>query len=378
MRAHDLSEHVHHEDEDEHNRAGERRTRWVVIITGVMMLVELGVGWWTSSVALTADGWHMGTHVGALGLTLVAYWYARTRAGHDAFSFGTGKVYALAGYTSGILLALVALWMAKEGIQHLISPEHVDYRDALPVAVVGLVVNVVSAALLSHGHHYGHAGHAHGHAHGDADPVGHDHDDHAGHDHDDHAGHDHHDHDDHAGHDHDDHAGHHHAAPARTSAAAKPGTLDFNLRAAYIHIIADALTSLLAIGALSLGWWAGLWFLDPLMGLVGGAVITWWAVSLCRQASRQLLDVVSSPRHEQVVRQRLEAIDDVRVADLHVWELGPGRRSCIVSVVTARPRAVDAYRDAVLSALPVAHLTIEIHQCGLAHDPAAAAVAIAP
>jgi cation diffusion facilitator family transporter len=330
---HDLSEHVHHEDEDDHNRSGERRTRWVVSITAVMMLVELIVGWWTGSVALTADGWHMGTHVGALGLTLVAYWYARTRAGHDAFSFGTGKVYALAGYTSGILLALVAMWMAKEGIEHLITREHVDYRDALPVATVGLIVNVVSAILLSRGHHYGHD-HGHGHHH-DAHDDDHDHD-----------------------HDHD----HGHGERA------KAGTLDFNLRAAYIHIIADALTSLLAIGALSLGWWAGLWFLDPLMGLVGGAVITWWAVSLCRQASRQLLDVVSSPRHEQVVRQRLEAIDDVRVADLHVWELGPGRRSCIVSVVTAQPRAVSAYRDAVLAALDVAHLTIEVHQCDLAHD----------
>jgi cation diffusion facilitator family transporter len=157
------------------------------------------------------------------------------------------------------------------------------------------------------------------------------------------------------------------------------GTLDFNLRAAYIHIIADAMTSVLAIVALGLGWWsevatgdpdrtARIWFLDPAMGLVGGAVITWWAVSLCRQASRQLLDVVSSPAHEQLVRDRLEAIDDVRVADLHVWELGPGRRSCIVSIVTARPRQLAHYRDVVLRALDVAHLTIEVHECGLAHD----------
>src|SRR5882757_367763 len=120
MQAHDLSEHVHHEDEDDHNRAGERRTRWVVAITAVMMIGELGAGWWTGSVALTADGWHMGTHVGALGLTLVAYWYARTRASHDSFSFGTGKVYALAGYTSAVLLALVAVWLAVEGIVRLV------------------------------------------------------------------------------------------------------------------------------------------------------------------------------------------------------------------------------------------------------------------
>jgi cation diffusion facilitator family transporter len=345
MQAHDLSEHVHHEDDAAHNRIGERRTQWVVAITAVMMVGELIAGWWTGSVALKADGWHMGTHVGALGLTLAAYWYARTRAGRDAFSFGTGKVYALAGYTSGVLLALVAIWMAIEGATNLITHPVVDYRDSLPVAALGFVVNMISTALLSRGHHYGHGHHHHGHGH-----QGPDHRDHSHHDH------NHHDHG-HHGHNHHDHA----------ADKPVPGTLDFNLRAAYIHIFADAMTSLLAIAALSLGWWAGLWFLDPMMGFVGGAVIVWWAVSLCRQASRQLLDVVSSPRHEQIVRERLEAIDDVRVADLHVWELGPGRRSCIVSVVTARPRVVSDYRDAVLSALDVAHLTIEIHQCERAH-----------
>src|SRR4029077_13174610 len=123
MQAHDLSEHVHHEDEDAHNRSGERRTKWVVSITAVMMIGELAVGWWTGSVALTADGWHMGTHVGALGLTLVAYWYARTRAAHDSFSFGTGKVYALAGYTSGVLLGIVAVWLAVEGVIRLVGHE---------------------------------------------------------------------------------------------------------------------------------------------------------------------------------------------------------------------------------------------------------------
>ncbi len=345
MPAHDLSAHAHHEDEEEHNRSGERRTRWVVALTAIMMVGELTVGWWTHSMALTADGWHMGTHVGALGLTLVAYWYARTRAGNDTFSFGTGKVYALAGYTSGVLLALVALWMVVEGIARLIEHPEVHYGEALPIAALGLVVNLVSATLLGHSHTYGHHHHDHDHDH-------HDHD----HDH-----HDHHDHD----HDHD----HDHAHQDRP----KAGTLDFNLRAAYIHIIADAMTSLLAIGALALGKYAGLWFCDPAMGLVGGAVITWWAVALCRQASRQLLDVVSSPQHEHVVRDKLEAIDDVRVADLHVWELGPGRRSCIVSIVTARPRELTYYRDAVLSALDVAHLTIEIHCCELEHAGAAQA-----
>ena len=277
-----------------------------------MMVGELTVGWMTGSLALTADGWHMGTHVVALGLALVAYWYARTRAGKDTFSFGTGKVYALAGFTSAVLLAIVALWMATEGIERLITHPAVSYGEAIPIAALGLVVNVVSAILLGHSHTYGH-GHGHGHDHA------HDHDDH--------------DHD----HDHE----HHEAEDGQPDLPPKPGTLDFNLRAAYIHIVADALTSLLAIGALCAGKYAGLWFFDPAMGLVGGAVIAWWAVSLCLQTSRQLLDVVSSPTCERVVRERLEAIDDVRIADLHVWDLGPGRRSCIVSIVTARPREID-------------------------------------
>jgi cation diffusion facilitator family transporter len=329
MGTHDLSAHAHHTDEGVHNRSGERRTLYVVALTAVMMVGELIVGFLTGSVALKADGWHMGTHVGALGLTLVAYWYARKHAGNDTFSFGTGKVYALAGYTSGIVLVIVALLLAVEGVEKLVEQPTVNYGEALPIAALGLGVNLLSAFLLGTSHHYGH-GHKHEH---------------------------HHDHD----HDH---------KPKKPEA----GTLDFNLRAAYIHIMADAMTSVMAIIALALGKWADLWFLDPAMGLVGGVVITAWSISLCRQASRQLLDVVSSPRHEDLVRRKLEAIDDVKVADLHVWELGPGRRSCIVSVVTATPRELAYYRDAVLSALPVAHLTIEIHQCELPHADGPVAV----
>lgn len=337
MATHDLSAHAHHTDEGVFNRSGERRTLYVVLLTAVMMVGELVVGFLTGSVALKADGWHMGTHVGALGLTLVAYWYARKHAGSDTFSFGTGKVYALAGFTSGVVLVIVALWLAVEGIEKLVEHPSVNYDEALPIAALGLVVNLVSAYLLGTGHHYGH-GHSHGH----------DHDHSHGHDHD-------------HGHSH----GHEHNGKKTLPEA---GTIDFNLRAAYIHIIADALTSVLAILALALGKWANLWFLDPMMGLVGGVVITAWSITLCRQASRQLLDVVSSPRHEELVRKQLETIDDVKVADLHVWELGPGRRSCIVSVVTATPRDVAYYRDAVLAALPVAHLTIEIHRCELPHE----------
>ncbi len=336
MDAHALSAHAHHDDEALHNKAGERRTRWVIYLTAFTMVTELVLGWYTGSLALTADGWHMATHVGALGLTLVAYWYARTRTGDDAFSFGTGKIYALAGYTSGILLAIVAVWMIVEGITNIVSHPTVNFLEALPVAGLGLSVNLVSAFLLSRDHSYAHEGHFHGHAH-----------DHAGHDH--------------AGHDHD------HDAQKKKPEA---GTVDFNLRAAYIHILADAMTSVLALIALALGYFFGVWFLDPMMGIVGGGVIIWWTISLCRQAMRQLLDVVASPTSEALVRERLEAIDDVRVSDLHVWELGPGKRSCIVALVTSTPRDLKIYKDAVLSALDVAHLTIEIHTCHLAHaDP---------
>jgi cation diffusion facilitator family transporter len=331
MATHDLSDHAHHTDESVFNRSGERRTLYVVILTAMMMVGELIVGFLTGSVALKADGWHMGTHVGALGLTLVAYWYARKHAGNDTFSFGTGKVYALAGFTSGIVLAIVALLLAVEGIEKLVEHPTVNYDEALPIAALGLIVNLGSAYLLGSAHHYGHD-HSHDHDHED---YGLDH--------------------------------HHHPEPVKPPTKPQAGTIDFNLRAAYIHIVADALTSVLAIAALALGKWADLWFFDPSMGLIGGAVIVWWSVGLCRQAARQLLDVVSSPKHEEVVRRQLEAIDDVKVADLHVWELGPGRRSCIVSVVTATPRSLAYYRDAVLAALPVAHLTIEIHQCELPH-----------
>jgi cation diffusion facilitator family transporter len=332
---HEVSAHAHHEDEDSFNRSGERRTIFVVVLAFAMMIGELVVGHLSGSQALTADGWHMGTHVGALGLTLVAYWYARTRAGNDAFSFGTGKVYALAGFASGVVLFIVAIFVAYESVEKLAEGHRANFGEALPIAVLGLVVNGASAYLLGTGHSFGHAHH------------GHDHHDHNGHSHD---------------HDHD----HEHDKP-------KVGTIDWNMRAAYIHILADAMTSLMAIAAISIGYWTDIWYLDPIVGIVGGVVIAVWAVGLCRQASRQLLDVVSSPAHEEHVRAQLEAIDDVRVADLHVWELGPGRRSCIVSLVTSTPRGVDHYREAVLKALPVAHLTIEIHQCEHHSESASAA-----
>ena len=372
MDSHPLGDHAHHAMRDRAPRVAERRTRWVVLITLLMMVGELLVGWWSGSMALTADGWHMGTHAGALSLTAAAYWFARTRANHDAFAFGTGKVYALAGYTSGVILGIVALWMAVEGIIRLASPREVAFGEALWVAVLGLVVNVGCALLLGDGHDHGPGGHAHGHGHGHA------HDDHDHDDHDHNQDHDHDDHDHEASarphahdapdhqHAHDAHGGHAKAKPPTRTGVATAAS-DHNLRAAYLHIVADAVTSVLAIVALLLGRYAGLWFADPAMGIIGGAVILVWAVGLCRQAAHQLLDVTTSPELETWVRTQLESIDDVRVADLHVWEVGPGQHGCVVSLVTSKPRGVDHYRNALLSSTAIAHLTVEIHGCERGH-----------
>jgi cation diffusion facilitator family transporter len=297
-----------------HDR-NERRTRLVVAVAAAMMVLELIVGRWANSEALTADGWHMATHAGALGLAALAYWFARTHANHEAFSFGTGKVYALAGYSSAISLAFVALWIIADSIGRFVAPKPIRFAEALPVAVLGLAVNLVSAWLLDHDH-------------GD-DP------DHA------HA-----------------HDGHSHGGEAH----------DHNLRAAYIHVLADAFTSVLAISALLAARYLGWTFLDPVMGIIGGVVITHWSIGLCRSSARQLLD--AAPDHEMgsAIRALLEAIDDVRVVDLHLWEMAPGRRGCIVSLVTSQPRETGYYRGAILKSARLAHLTVEVHRCAHGHD----------
>lgn len=308
---------MHHDSIDRfrhsHDHAGstrqhETRTRWVVALTAAMMVGELVVGKLSHSMALTADGWHMATHAGALGLSAAAYWFARSRARASSFSFGTGKVYALAGYTSAVTLGLVALLMIIESCSRLTAPLQIHVREALPVALLGLVVNLVSAWLLAAGDEHGH------------------HDNHADHDH----LHKHHDH---------------------------------NLRAAYFHVLADAFTSVLAIVALLGARYAGWTFLDPAMGIVGGVVILKWAVGLCRSASGQLLDVVPSAGLAEEIRTRVEAIDDVRVSDLHLWAIAPGQHACIVSLVTGSPRETAFYRDAILGSSSLAHLTVEVQRC---------------
>ncbi len=314
-------QHIHHYVErhgsdDARSTKNERRTWLVVALTAVTMVAELVFGVITGSLALLADGVHMATHVGALGLSAAAYALAGRWARHEAFTFGAGKVYALSGYTSALILAGTAVYMVVESVLRLLTPSAVNFADALPVAVLGLVVNLVSAKLLGHEH-------GHDHDHGDDHAHGHDHD--------------------------HDHEHHHHT--------------DHNLRAAYLHVIADALTSVLAIGALLAGQYFGLAMLDPLMGIVGAVIILKWSAGLCQSASRQLLDVAPSLADTRLIREQLEAIDDVRVADLHLWEIGPGERGCIVKLVSADPRETAFYRDVIKRSARISHLTVEVHRC---------------
>jgi cation diffusion facilitator family transporter len=301
----------------------ETRTRWVVALTFVMMVGELVFGYATNSLALTADGWHMATHAGALGMAAFAYWFARRQSQSSAFSFGTGKVHALAGYTSAVVLALIALLMVVESLRRLLHPEAVAFAEALPVAVLGLVVNLVSAKLL-HSDDHGHDDHDHGHN---------DHD------------HGHNDHD----HGHDDHE---HASRGQ----------DHNLRAAYFHVLADALTSVLAIVALLGGRYFGWTFLDSAMGIIGGLVIARWSYGLCSQAAKQLLDVVPSESLARRIRARIESsFAGSKVVDLHLWDTGPGARACILSIAAATPDAPAKYRAELASIASLQHVTIEVH-----------------
>ncbi|WP_394826118.1 CDF family Co(II)/Ni(II) efflux transporter DmeF [Pendulispora albinea] len=327
----------HDHDHGISERAHEARTRWVVALTIAMMVFELAVGYVTNSLALTADGWHMATHAGALGMAALAYWFARTRSRESAFSFGTGKVHALAGYTNAIALAVVALWMMYEAASRLVHPLPIAFGEALPVAIVGLLVNLASMKLLHVGHAHPHHedGHHHDHHHEDGHHHDHHHEDGHHHDH-----HHHHDADDH--HDHGDH----------------------NLRAAYLHVLADAFTSVLAILALVGGRYLGWYFLDPLMGIVGGVVISRWSYALCRGAARQLLDVVPSEELAARIRRHLQDVPGTEVVDLHVWEIGPKARACLASVVASEPRTPLDYAEKLRLAEGLAHVTIEVHRCG--------------
>jgi len=281
-----------------------RRTLWVVALTFVMMIGEIAAGYITGSMALLADGFHMATHAGALGIAAAAYGFARRNANNRRYSFGTGKVGDLAGFASAMVLGLVSLGIAGESIFRLFEPTTVAFGEATVIAIVGLGVNVLSAFLLM-----GHHGHDHGHQH----------------DH----GHDHH---------------HHH---------------DNNLRSAYVHVLADALTSVLAIAALLAGRYLGWVWLDPAMGIVGSIVIAKWAYNLMRDSAAVLLDTTDEPVAAEI-RELLETSDDVRLSDLHVWQVGPQARAAIVSVVAAAGVTAEAIRERLAPVHELSHLTIEL------------------
>jgi cation diffusion facilitator family transporter len=321
---------------DAHQR-NERRVWLVVGITAAMMVAEIAGGTIFGSLALVADGWHMSTHAAALSIAGLAYLFARRHLGDPRFAFGTGKFGDLASFASAIILAMIALLIGYEAIQRLLHPVRIAFAEAIPIAALGLVVNLSSAWLLGgdHGHAHGH-GHHHDHAHEEDD-----------HDHDDHDDHDHHHHDEH------DHGhAHGHAAHAH----------DLNLRAAYVHVLADAVTSVLAIGGLLAARFAGWTFMDPLVGLVGMGVILSWAYGLVRDAGGVLLDAAPDQRLSRTVRERLE-IEGDRVADQHLWRVGPGHHAAVLTIVTHTPQPPDVYRGRLAGVPGLSHVTVEVQPC---------------
>jgi cation diffusion facilitator family transporter len=298
---------------DEGNPLAEKNTLRVAILTATMMMVEIAGGWYYNSMALLADGWHMSSHTVALGLSVLAYYLARKYAHDKRFSFGTWKIEVLGGYTSAIFLIMVAGLMVFQSTARLISPSPIFYDQAIAIAVVGLLVNLASAWLLKDGHH-----HHHDHDHG-------------------HHSHDHHD--------------HHH---------------DLNLRSAYLHVLADAATSVLAIIALFAGkLWALSW-MDPVMGIVGAILVTVWAYGLLRDTGRVLLDAEMSAPVVAEIREVISASPiKAELCDLHVWRVGTGKYACILCLAVEEEVSPEYFRARVGIHEELVHITVEINQVKL-------------
>ena len=322
LEPHDLSRWTHAHQYAAGNPAAERGTRLVMWITLATMLLEIVAGWWFNSMALLADGWHMSSHALAIGLAAFAYGAARRYAADPSFAFGTWKIEVLAGYTSAIFLVGVAGMMVVGSLERLWSPQTIHYPEAIAVAVLGLAVNLICARILGHAHDHGdaHHGHDHGHGHG----HGHDH----------------------------AHGDHHH---------------DLNLKAAYIHVITDAATSVLAIAALIGGWRYGWDWLDPLTGLLGAVLVGLWARKLLAQTGRVLLDrEMDHPVVEEIreVIVNLPAAGNTRLTDLHVWRVGTGAYACALSLLTHDVAlTAERVRQALSVHEEIVHVTIEIHLC---------------
>ncbi|WP_298255922.1 CDF family Co(II)/Ni(II) efflux transporter DmeF [Bradyrhizobium sp.] len=314
----------------DHARA-ERRTWAVIVLCTAMMLAEIVGGALFGSLALIADGLHMSTHAGALLLAALAYTFARRYATDPNFTFGTGKFGDLTGYSSAIVLAMIALLIAYEAVLRFLNPVPIAFNEAIPIAALGLLVNIASAWLLADGHHHGH-GHAHHHDHSHGHGHSHDHSYHHDHAHDD-------------DHDHDHSDGRHHR--------------DNNMRAAVIHVAADAAVSVLVIIGLLLARAFGWIWMDPLAGLIGALVIAIWSIGLVRDTGAILLDRLPDAGMAEKVKRAIESEGD-RVTDLHLWRLGPGHLGAIVSIATSAQREPAHYRQRLAHFEDLSHVTVEV------------------
>jgi cation diffusion facilitator family transporter len=315
MHSHSIEQWTHDHVFLGHQHAENERRTWIVVaLTAAMMVGEIVGGTIFGSMALLADGWHMATHAAALGIAAAAYAFARQHARNPRFAFGTGKFGDLAAFSSAVILALIAIQIAYESAVRIAYPVPIAYGEAISVAVLGLAVNLISAWLLRdtpHEHSHAGHGHSHGHSHGHG------------------------------------HAHHHR---------------DNNLRAAYLHVLADAATSVLAIAALFAAMsWQWVW-IDPLVGIIGSLVIAGWAYGLIRDSGSVLLDVAPDAAMERAIRQRLETGGD-RVTDLHLWQIGPGHRAAVVSIVSDQPLPPAAYKQRLADVPRLSHVTIEVEPC---------------
>ena len=303
MQVHTLENWQHSHEFSVKNEKGEQRTQYVLILTAITMVVEIIAGSVYGSMALLADGWHMGTHVAAFMIALFAYRYARKHANNPSYAFGTGKVNVLGGFASAIALAVVALVMLVESLQRIVEPHTIHFNEAIIVASIGLFINVVSAFLLKDDHSHAH---------------------------------------------HHDHEHHHH---------------DHNLRAAYLHVLADAMTSVLAIVALVSGKLWGWNWLDPIMGMVGAVIITRWSYGLLKQTSPILLDASIEEGYQQAIKETIEKDADNRISDLHVWKVSANHYAAIIALVTHYPNSTNHYKNLLNNFNKLSHLTIEVNEC---------------